>query len=564
MKRRSFLRNISLAGLGPLLLNGIPVNALGRSGALQNLAAASTNDKVLVLIQLHGGNDGLNTLIPINQYNKYLNLRPNIAIPENGSRKFITLDSTLSDSQQLGIHPDMEAFKALYNDGMASVIQNVGYDNINGSHFRSSDVWFMGGGYDDYLSSGWMGRYLDHTYPGYPAAYPSADMQDPLGLEIGNSVSLGFHTGKGIPTAISAESPEEFYDLISKVGITPPTNIANTYYGKELQWLADVEQKSNQYAGRLKEIYARGRNSKSGYATEYPHYANGGSRGNSLASQLQIISRLLSGGCKTKVFLARITGFDTHADQAEASDPTMGTHASLLFHLFSAIKGFQDELKDLGLADKVLTTTFSEFGRRASSNGSQGTDHGTAAPMFVFGKHVNPGIIGANTDLNNLTDDNLEVKQDYRGVFGTILKDWMGADSAALDKTMFTEFTREPLPIIRKSQAGTPIAPVAPTADTTTQQPTENVVSERFYILNYFPNPASTHLDIVYQLEETTPLEIMLLDMNGRPVVEERWDARGRGKHKTRLTLPNLPNGIYLLHWKAGETKVTHQVVVEQ
>ena len=251
MRRRSFLKNIGLASLGPLILNGLPVNAMSRSGALQRMAASSTNGKVLVLIQLHGGNDGLNTLIPINQYNKYHNIRANIAIPESGLRKYIGLDSTLGDSQQLGIHPDMQSFKSLYDSGLASVVQSVGYENINGSHFRSTDIWFTGSDYNEYLDSGWAGRFLDSTFPSYPEAYPNADMQDPLGLEIGSSVSLGFHTEKGHPTAIAVENPEDFYNLLSGVGIDPPTDIANSYYGDELQWIMDIEQKSNQYAGRL-------------------------------------------------------------------------------------------------------------------------------------------------------------------------------------------------------------------------------------------------------------------------------------------------------------------------
>ena len=553
MKRRSFLRNIGLASLGPLLLNGLPVSAMSKSGQLQRLAANSTNGKVLVLIQLHGGNDGLNTLIPINQYNQYRNMRSNIAIPESGTRKFITLDTTLKDSQQLGLHPDMKSFKSLYDNGMASVIQNVGYENINGSHFRSTDIWFTGSDYNEYLDSGWAGRYLDSVYPGYPEAYPGNDMQDPLGLEIGTSVSLGFHTDKGIPTAVSVESPEEFYNLLTSVGGTPPKEIENTNYGKELQWIMDIEKKSNQYAGRLKEIYSKGRNSSS---------ANYSPIGN-LSDQLKVISRLLSGGCQTRIFLARMTGFDTHAKQVNAADPTTGGHARLLTQLFDSVRGFQEELKELGLEDKVLTTTFSEFGRRAYSNGSLGTDHGSAAPLFVFGKHVNPGIIGDNADLSDLDDGNVKHKHDFRQVYGTILKDWMGADASTLDRTRFTEFTKNPLPIIKGQNFVAEPVKAAP-ATTTAARTTESFVDERFGIDAVFPNPASTYLDVVYHLEHTRPLEIILMDMSGKPYVREKWDTRGHGRHKTRLALPSMPNGVYILQWQAGDVKVTRQVAVEQ
>ena len=585
MKRRSFLRNIGLAGLGPLLLNGLPVNAMSRNGALQRMAASSTNGKVLVLIQLHGGNDGLNTLIPINQYDKYRTIRPNIAIPDSGTRKYIGLDSTLGDSQQLGLHPDMESFKSLYDNGMASVIQNVGYENINGSHFRSTDIWFTGSDYDEYLDSGWAGRFLNNTYSNYPEAYPSANMPDPLALEIGSSVSIGFHTDEGIPTAVSVESPEEFYNLLTSVGGALPTEVANSYHGKELKWIMDIEKKSNQYAGRLMEVYRKGRNSTT---------ANYSPIGN-LSAQLKVISRLLSGGCQTRIFLARITGFDTHAKQVVASDTTTGGHARLLKQLFDSVRGFQEELKELGLEDKVLTTTFSEFGRRAYSNGSLGTDHGTAAPLFVFGKQVNPGIIGNNADLHDLVDGNIKHEFDFRQVFGTILKDWMGADSSALESSRFTQFTDPTLPILRQQSYGGEVTDPGQTAPVTDFESDHNGIDE------VFPNPANTHVDVVYHTEQPVPVEVTLIDMKGTPVVKEIWEpeeseesnkGQGKGKGnngkgkgnngngkgnngnrrvhdgkqkiKRRLMLPSLASGVYILKWKAGSHQVIKQIIVEQ
>lgn len=255
MNRRSFLKKAPLAAGAPLLLNGLSVRALAEQGPLQRLAASSANDRVLVIIQLHGGNDGLNALIPINQYGRYYDLRPNIAIADKGKRGVIPLDSTLPDEQQLGLHPDMLGMKELYDQGLLSIVQSVAYENINGSHFRSRDIWFMGGDYDEYTDSGWIGRYLDQLFPGYPESYPNEGMPDPLGIEIGNSVSLGFHRDNGIPTSIAISNPQQFYNLINSVGVDPPESVADTYYGHELQWILDIEQKSNQYAGRLRELY---------------------------------------------------------------------------------------------------------------------------------------------------------------------------------------------------------------------------------------------------------------------------------------------------------------------
>ena len=194
----------SLAGLGHLLakagsfqlllsllaflgyeldLGGVPVFASPANNLLGAWAASSDNDRVLVIVQLHGGNDGLNTVIPLNNYGMYYNMRPNIAIPQNGARKLIKLDDTLEDVRKVGLHTDMTGAKTMYDQGKMAVVQNVAYANLNGSHFRSRDVWFMGGNYDEYLSSGWMGRYLEYYYPNYPDAYPNAQMPDPLALE---------------------------------------------------------------------------------------------------------------------------------------------------------------------------------------------------------------------------------------------------------------------------------------------------------------------------------------------------------------------------------------------
>src|SRR5690606_3099194 len=165
MKRKDFLRLSSIAGSGMLLkLNGVPLHAFQGNGFLQAMAASSVNDKILVLIQLHGGNDGLNMVIPISEYSRYYNHRPNIAIPQSGSRKYITLDHNLPSNKQVGLHPDMIGAKAMYDDGNMAVVQSVSYENMNGSHFRSRDIWFMGGNYNEYHSSGWMGRYLNHYF----------------------------------------------------------------------------------------------------------------------------------------------------------------------------------------------------------------------------------------------------------------------------------------------------------------------------------------------------------------------------------------------------------------
>ena len=453
MDRRAFLKKFPLVAGVPFALGGVPVKMIGQTNRLLRLASQGDNDKVLVLLQLHGGNDGLNTLIPIEQYDLYTNRRANIAIPfQNGVRTLIPLDSTLPFADQVGLHPDMIDAKALYDQGRAKFIQGVSYPQNNGSHFRGRDIWNMGGGVNDFFSSGWVGRYLQQEFLPltYPDDFPNEDMPDPLALELGNDVSLIFHQEGNIPTSISiGGGPEGFANLINELegfedeGVDPrglpPEALRNSPYGKEMDWILGLEDTSEVYAQRLLEVFQNSPAPSVAYPERYPFSAPSGSINNPLTGQLQLIARLLDGGgpsqgvC-TKVFLIRIGGFDTHAGQVEAFDPTMGVHASRLFHITSAIRAFQEDLRDRGIEDRVLTVTMSEFGRRIGSNGSFGTDHGTGGPIMVFGKGVSPGLLGTNPDM---TRNNVQQQFDYRQIFANILRDWMGVDQSVITNDIF-------------------------------------------------------------------------------------------------------------------------------
>jgi len=392
MKRRFFIKSLSLASV-PVFITGLPTKMLA-SSVISLLRRHQNNNRVVVIIQLAGGNDGLNAVIPIEQYDTYYNHRSNIAIPQDGERKYIELDETLPVGQKLGIHPDMNDFKSLYDENKAMIIQNIGYENMNMSHFRGRDIWFMGGGNDDYHHSGWSGRFLEHIYPGYPDDYPNPEMPDPLGLEIGYTISLLYQREIGIPAGLAITDPDTFYSLITGTGIEPPTVVPNSHAGAELQYLMDLELKSNQYAERLKQVYDRGINSPNvEYPETYPYNAPPNYINNPLSGQLKMVSRLLSGNIKTQFFLLRIDGWDTHAEQVNHQDPSQGSHAALLYHLSSAVKAFQDDLAYQGLENNVLTLTTSEFGRRVYSNDSYGTDHGKAAPAFLFGSYLKGGVI---------------------------------------------------------------------------------------------------------------------------------------------------------------------------
>ena len=530
MKRRQFIRRVAYGGAAGMTLGGVPWRLLAAGSPMAMLAAGSVNDKVLVFIQLHGGNDGLNTLIPISQYDEYYNLRPNIAIRHTGTRSYLEVDNTVEENARVGLHPEMLAFKQMYDQGKVAIIQNVGYPNMNLSHFRGRDVVFMGTDEsgDNQYHSGWMGRYLDNVYPGYPDAYPNPDMQDPIGIELSGTLSLAFHRENGIPIGLNIGSPDQFYQLISSVGVDPPIAFPESHAGDELRYIMEFEKKSNQYAGRLKEVYDAGSNSTVEYPEVYPYASP--IRANNLSSQLKLIARLLKGGIRTKIFLCRIGGFDTHGEQVDEHDPSLGLHAALLHNLSGAVKAFYDDLNQLGIDERVLSLTFTEFGRRAKSNDSYGTDHGTATPVFVFGTQLNNGIYGVNPGLapEDLHNYNLVYNIDYRQIYTSVIQDWFEGDNQALIDTGFSPWVDTKLPIVA-------------TTGIQTYTPGKNPTS-----LHIYPNPVSDQLHIQYTLEFRGSVTLQVVDGSGRALRRVRLDG-SFGPNTFAMDVSELQEGMYHL-----------------
>ncbi|MTI20721.1 DUF1501 domain-containing protein [Fulvivirga sp. RKSG066] len=571
MKRRSFLRSIpSLAGAS-FALNNLPVRVMAEQSHFLRLAEQSDNDRVMVIIQLHGGNDGLNTIIPVDQYDQYYSRRANIAIPaKNSVRKYIPVDSTLSMADQIGFHPDMIGAKDLYDRGRMSIVQGVSYPNNNGSHFRGRDIWQMGGGFDDYYSSGWVGRYLQQEYAPqvYPNDFPNSSMKDPLAIEIGGDVSLVFHQSGNIPTSISLPgSPEGFANLVASLeGFEdelvdprgkPPAYLDNSPYGKELNWILDLEDKSEDYAGRLLEVFNNSTDPKVTYPEIYPFNAPSGSLTNRLTPQLQLVTRLIEGGAKTKVYLLRIGGFDTHADQVESYDPTMGGHAALMYHLSSAMNAFQADLRSKGLEDRVLSVTTSEFGRRIDSNGSYGTDHGTGGPMFIFGKGVKPGVIGTNPDLSDRSKGNVSMQHDYRQVYASLLKDWMLVDENIIaNDILFGNFIDGPKEDGSGNYEALNLAQQQITG-------TQNFISKRFNLGNAFPNPAKDFTNISFTVNTTDAVKLNLIDQKGMLIKSILNENKGPGTYELRLDLNGIKPGMYHYQIESGILKTSKKLIIK-
>jgi uncharacterized protein (DUF1501 family) len=564
MKRRYFLKQLPLALSIPFSINGIPLKVMA-SNPLSRLAQQGDSDRVLIILQLHGGNDGLNSLIPVEQYDLYYSRRANIAIPKNNSiRKYIPLDSTLPFPSQVGLHPDMQGMKGLYDQGMVAFVQGVSYKNNNGSHFRGRDIWFMGGGSDDYFASGWVGRYLQQEYAPlqYPQDFPNAEMPDPLGIEMGSDVSLIFHQEGNIPTSLSLNDPVGFANLVEELeGFQdkdidprgkPPEFLESSPYGREMNWILGLEKKTDDYAKRLYELYQQGGNTAVTYPEVYPFNAPTGSKRNFLSPQLKLIARLLAGGCKTKVFMVKIGGFDTHASQVENYDPTMGIHAALMYHISTAMKAFQDDLRARGLESRVLTVTTSEFGRRVHSNGSYGTDHGTGGPIFVFGRGVQPGVIGTVPDM---TKDNIEMQYDYRQVYANLLKDWMLVDKNKITNDIFfgnfidgpreEGGVYEPLPLAVQVISGS-----------------DSFIRERFNLGECFPNPAREYTTFNFKINAEGHVQVMLFDRTGKPVRQLIKSIYEPGEYTIKADLTGIPAGLYIFKMNIGSFEQSRKLIV--
>tara|TARA_B110000027_G_scaffold36760_1_gene40673 strand:- start:835 stop:2931 length:2097 start_codon:yes stop_codon:yes gene_type:complete len=415
MKRRSFIHNLGHASALAAAFPSLAFKGLNFSdnSALSN---TSSNGNIIILIKLDGGNDGLNTVIPLDQMSSLSDARPHVFMPEN---KLVSLGS-----HDLAIHPSLSDFKSFFNEDRLKIIQNVGYSTPDFSHFRSMDIWQSASDSDEYFNSGWMGRFIEKKHLTYPQQYPNEEYPHPLSIELGWSSSLLF-TGERSFTSFIARNPTEFREIINEFDNEYPSN--NT--GERLKYLQLIAKQSNLYSLEIKRAYESSSNKY-----EYPN--------TNISQQLEIASRLIGGGLNTRIYMVELGGFDTHDTQVDASDPTKGAHASLLKELNDALTIFMKNLDVIGRSDDVLAMTFSEFGRTIVSNGSNGTDHGTAAPMFIFGNKVDPTILGNNPYIpSNISwQDNLESEFDFRQVYTSLINQWMDVGSTTSKDVLFKDF----------------------------------------------------------------------------------------------------------------------------
>ena len=537
MKRRNFIKLTSTASAFSLL----PSQVTASLNIAKSFLDCTISNRKLVLINLAGGNDGLNTIIPINYYDVYSNLRPSIKIPSNGVNSYINLDETLDETQQIGLHPSLTGIKNLYDNDLLRIIQSVGYPSQNKSHFASTDIYSTandGNTWDNGSNSGWIGRFMESYY---------ADLIQnsyPLGVEIGSkSNSLGFHgeSEHGLSVNINGQDPSGFYSLISGMAGEPPNNIPISDYGHELEYIIQTDALSNMYSEAISNSFNNGQN-----AVSYPD--------TDISNQLKTVARLISGGLESKVYMVKLSGFDTHFGQNQAENDILGDHNDLLTKLSSAVTAFMNDLSAMNLKNDVVGLTYSEFGRKAAENGSLGTDHGEIAPMFVFGAPVKGGVSGFNPDLNEANENNgyqiQTVQFDYRDTLGTLLQDYLGADNLALDATFFNN-------TINQSFSETKIEDLIKSEFSVATNCYSNTLSNNrdnnkiFYIIN----PVYSDLIIKSKNQEYSSFKYELYDMNSKLV------SKGSSLINESISISHLINGIYILNITTNDKSEAHRII---
>jgi len=386
--RRQFIA-ASGGSLALLSLSGVAPGILAQAASAH---AAEGGDRVLVVIQLSGGNDGLNTVVPIGDPEYYKN-RFTLAIGKN---------AVLKIQDGLGFHPSLVGLSKVLEAGSLAIVQGVGYPQPNRSHFESMDIWHTARMQNEGRTQGWLGRYLDATggrREAEVAGLHLGEERQPLALA-------------SLSTAIpSIQSMERFRLEAGRRGdLSSDIDMAVAAARPAGDDLLSFVQRSTSGAlaasRRVEKALA-----KPGSNVRYPSTG--------LGQKLQTVAQLIGAGLETRVYYLTLDGFDTHSDQDDS-------HAALLGELSGAVAAFCDDMSKRGQADRVLGIAFSEFGRRVKENASRGTDHGAAAPLFAFGGKVTPGVIGKHPSLTDLDDGDLKYHTDFRRVYATLLEGWLG------------------------------------------------------------------------------------------------------------------------------------------
>ncbi len=416
--RRQFLMTGGLASMSSLLLGNSVVQSVASSSILNAVNQADT-DRVIVFLNLFGGNDGLNTVVPISDNvgrSVYEEYRPILKRVLGNAAHNYSSNTTLNNfgSSDFALPNSMSAAMDMWNNNDMAILHNVGYPNQNLSHFISTQIWQTGAdsAFDDRFKSGVVGRQMETEFPAFSTAPPVI----PPAIQVGNFSNHIFN-GQDETMGLIFGSPESFYNIAKDGKLYSTDHLDDCPQGDSNSFVREIANNSNRYSKSIFEAANRGQNCGSS------NYAETNVNRTSLQSQLSIIARLIKGNLGTKVYSAYGKGYDTHSAQS-------GSQTALVGEVATNVTAFFDDLKECNLDDKVTLVVFSEFGRTIIENTSLGTDHGNLAPVMIFGGGINGGFYNDPTDLskvefNRVTFESQDKPLDFRSIFATLFEQWL-------------------------------------------------------------------------------------------------------------------------------------------
>jgi uncharacterized protein (DUF1501 family) len=538
MKRRNFLKALPIGAAAtaiPFMLGSRRAEALMHSPMLTALTnPTADNDRILVVLFLEGGNDGLNTLIPFEDplYDKY---RADVGFTTAAEKAQITFKVR----DDLGFNPACNSLEPLWQEGKMAIVQNIGIENPDLSHFRGLEMWNSASDFDQVISTGWAGRYLETIYPDYPTILPL----DPIAINMG---TLGSQIFRGTHSMMDVQVPDPLTFAPAAFGSTDP--LPNTCGGKELGFVRDLVNISNVYANRFTELFPTHAQS----TVEYPDYQ--------FARDLQHVAWCIAAGMKTKIYFVNLIGFDTHFVQL-SKDPSQPGHGYLLKILSESVYAFQRDLEGLGVADRVLTMTYSEFGRRIHENGGpgSGTEHGTTAPHFIFGTSVNGELYGHHPDLVHLDKNGDAINEfEFRKYYSAVLGDWFGLDRILRTSILSPGAAHDPwditFPVNGKINKLHLISQSRSQRDHSGGRPSfQSSVS---------PNPANGQTVLSFWTPTQAAATISIFDAQGRNMNSVQQQC-SFGYQEYPIQTQALSSGLYYVHLKIGNDAETIKLMVK-
>jgi len=395
LTRRHFLGTTAAVGAGTLAARWNP--ALGAAQDAAATPASAPREKILVVVQLSGGNDGLNTVVPYAD-ETYLKARPKL--------KYEKQDVLVLD-ERTGLHPSLKALRARYERGQLAIVQSVGYPGANRSHFRSMEIWHTAEPTETVARTGWLGRAVEELGPGEAATANVAPA-----LNLGNTLPFALQRAQG--SVLSFENEDSF-----ELAADRRYQQGRAAQLAAFKQLCQAPAPAGTAVARVRAVTAASLGSAQHVLDRLHSGRNQSNYGRGLAARLGTIARLIDGGLAARVYYTSAGGYDTHARQKDA-------HANLLRALSEGLEAFLADLEQSGRAEDVVVLVFSEFGRRVAENGSQGTDHGTSGPVFVLGPRVRGGLYGSAPDLSAGPERDPPFKTDFRAVYASLLEGWLG------------------------------------------------------------------------------------------------------------------------------------------